>query len=64
MFVFPSAVISDAGNGGQILMCQHSFRDVQDCLRLLGSTDANGINYRRMSSKKSALDHICCRWVF
>eukprot|EP00877_Chromochloris_zofingiensis_P010007 jgi/Chrzof1/525/Cz01g19010.t1 len=55
--------VCDAGNGGQILMDVVTFQKIKERVHELGAWDANGLNYRRLSLRKSVMDTLCCRHV-
>lgn len=56
-----TAVVGDAGSGGQVLMDHLTFAKVKERLHELGAWDADGLNYRKLASKKSVGDVLCCR---
>ena len=49
------AVISDFGNGGQILMDEATFVDIKRNLFELGTVDHNGIDFSQLQSVSELL---------
>eukprot|EP00878_Enallax_costatus_P015917 GHUV01016686.1.p1 GENE.GHUV01016686.1~~GHUV01016686.1.p1 ORF type:complete len:509 (+),score=139.69 GHUV01016686.1:281-1807(+) len=47
--------VSDAGNGGQILLDQETFIRIKEELHPLGAIDANGLNYSKLAQRRSLL---------
>jgi hypothetical protein len=55
MSVIPSgAVVSDAGAGGQILMCSKTFGAVQHLTEELGCVDLDGMRFSKLYSVRGA----------
>jgi hypothetical protein len=52
--------VCDAASGGQVLMDARTFAGIKEDLHALGATDAGGLNYRRLASKRSVRDALCC----
>lgn len=51
--------VGDAGNGGQILMCDATFARIKEELHPLGAVDGNGLNYNKLAQRTS-LRHLLC----
>ena len=49
-----SAVVSDAGAGGQVLMCSDTFKAVAHLTEELGCVGPEGVSYRNLYSVKGA----------
>jgi hypothetical protein len=47
------AVVSDFGNGGQVVMDHVTFAAVKESLTVLGAVEAAGINYTRLATHRS-----------
>ena len=52
--------VCDSASGGQVLMDARTFAGIKEDLHALGATDAGGLNYRRLASKRSVRDALCC----
>ena len=55
--------VSDMGCGGQVLLDECTFADVKERLKELGAVDAAGINWKRLTGRRSWARWITCRWV-
>jgi len=44
-------------------MEQETFSGIRDMLHELGAIDASGLNYRKLSGKRTAVDVVLLRWV-
>ena len=53
--IFFSIVVSDAGAGGQILMCSTTFRAVQHLAEELGCVGLEGMSFSKLYSVRGAL---------
>jgi hypothetical protein len=54
-----AADVSDAGNGGQILMDDATFARIKEELHPLGAVDANGLNYDKLAARTSLWQLLC-----
>ena len=52
-------LVSDAASGGQVLMCQETFRAVKDVVGELGSVNEEGIS----EASSSAAWNSCLAWL-
>jgi CelD/BcsL family acetyltransferase involved in cellulose biosynthesis len=54
-----AADVSDAGNGGQVLMDDATFARIKEELHPLGAVDANGLNYDKLAARTSLVQLLC-----
>jgi hypothetical protein len=52
--------VSDMGGGGQVLLDERTFADVKERLRELGAVDAAGIDWKRLTSRRSWWARLTC----
>jgi hypothetical protein len=52
--------VSDMGAGGQVLLDDRTFADVKERLRELGAVDGEGINWKRLTSRRSWWARLTC----
>lgn len=47
------AVVSDFGNGGQVILDDHTYDAIKEHLTVLGAVEETGIDYRKLASGRS-----------